>query len=104
MSSDIPEEYLNELKEAFVHFDKDSDGFIQTGDLGNYHNLPNIRNRFQVPQPISNWRGTCTYDSWSWSRWEQSTRLCYIRIAHEEEHEGWWHIWRVTGGTKWLFI
>ena len=54
MSSDIPEEYLNELKEAFVHFDKDSDGFIQTGDLGNYHNLPNIRNRFQVPQPISN--------------------------------------------------
>lgn len=54
MSSDIPEEYLNELKEAFVHFDKDSDGFIQTGDLGNYHNLPKIRNRFQVPQPISN--------------------------------------------------
>ena len=42
MSADIPEEYLNELKEAFVHFDKDSDGFIQTGDLGINHSSPTL--------------------------------------------------------------
>jgi Ca2+-binding EF-hand superfamily protein len=38
MAENIPEEYLNELKDAFINFDKDGDGFIQASDLGNPYN------------------------------------------------------------------